>query len=330
MSINLNQTSFTLNQLPKVLPKAPPKVLGVGMAALLSLTACQKPDDKPNPSEGSTAASASAVTATGGMAGKTIKIATEGTYKPFSITNADGSMTGFDIELMRALCADMKANCEFKAQDWEGLIPGLLAKKYDAIIDAMSMTPERQAQVDFSDPYFTNTLVFVTKKGNTINPDDPAQIDSHTIAAQRSSLSSQWLDKNHPKAQLKLYENIDNAFLDLASGRSELMIADKAPAAYWTTTPEGKGFEIKGKEIDVNDKMGIIVRKGDPLRQEFNTALAHVKASGEYDKIYQKYFGNITTTTAAASSTITKTTTAASGIASATASNVASSASTAK
>lgn len=194
-----------------------------------------------------------------------------------------------------------------------------MAKKYDVVIDAMSITPERQAQVDFTDPYFTNTLVFLTKQGSPINPDDPAQIDSHKVAAQRSTLSTQWMEKNHPKAKLNLYEGLDNAFMDLAAGRSDMMISDKAPAAYWLTTPEGKGFEIKGKEIDVNDKMGIIVRKGDPLRLEFNKAITTLKSNGTYDKIYNQYFGSATTTTAAASSvavTVSSTTTTTTTVAS--------------
>lgn len=283
----------------------------------LALVGCQKPAEKTAETTGSATASTAVATtkATGSMAGKTIRVATEGTYKPFSITKADGSLTGFDVDFMKALCSEMKANCDIKPQDWDGLLPGLMAKKYDVVIDAMSITPERQAQVDFTDPYFTNTLVFLTKQGSTINPDDPAQIDSHKIAAQRSTLSTQWMEKNHPKAKLNLYEGLDNAFMDLAAGRSDLMISDKAPAAYWLTTPEGKGFEIKGKEIDVNDKMGIIVRKGDPLRLEFNKAIATLKSNGTYDKIYNQYFGSTATTTAAASS-VTVTTTTTSSVAS--------------
>lgn len=287
----------------------------------LTLTGCNKPaDTTPTKSAASatpttnmaasTTPSTSLPASTAAITGKTIRVATEGTYKPFSITNADGSLTGFDVELMRALCADMKANCDIKSQDWDGLLPGLMAKKYDVVIDAMSMTPERQAQVDFTDPYFTNTLVFVTKKGSNINPDDTAQIDSHTVAAQRATLSTQWMEKNHPKTKMKLYEGLDNAFMDLASGRSDMMIADKAPAYYWTKSAEGQGFEVKGKEIDVNDKMGIVVRKGDPLREEFNQALAHVKANGTYDKIAKSYFGDtVAASVATASSTTTTVTT---------------------
>ena len=103
-------------------------------------------------------------------------------------------------------------------------------------------------------------------------------------------------------------------FLDLAAGRSDLMLSDKAPAAFWINTPEGQGFELKGKEIDVDDKMGIIVRNGDPLRLDFNKALSTVKANGVYDKIYQQYFGN----TVAAAATASRVTVSASAAASVT------------
>lgn len=283
--------------------KANSTLLGAMTVASLALVGCQKPAEK---SAETAAASGTASTASyTSVAGKTIHIATEGTYKPFSTTKADGSLSGFDVELMRALCDEMKAKCEIKPQDWDGLLPGLIAKKYDAVIDAISITKERQAQVDFTDPYFTNTLVFVTKKGSTINPDDPAQIESNKVAAQRSTLSTQWMESTHPKAKLNLYENLDQAFMDLAAGRSTMMISDKAPAYYWLTTPEGQGFEVKGKEIDVDDKMAIALQKNSPLREDFNKAIAAVKANGTYDKIYQSYFGNMGTTNAAASSVTT-------------------------
>lgn len=283
--------------------KANSTLLGAMTVASLALVGCQKPAEK---SAETAAASGTASTASyTSVAGKTIHIATEGTYKPFSTTKADGSLSGFDVELMRALCDEMKAKCEIKPQDWDGLLPGLIAKKYDAVIDAISITKERQAQVDFTDPYFTNTLVFVTKKGSTINPDDPAQIESNKVAAQRSTLSTQWMESTHPKAKLNLYENLDQAFMDLAAGRSTMMISDKAPAYYWLTTPEGQGFEVKGKEIDVDDKMAIALQKNSPLREDFNKAIAAVKENGTYDKIYQSYFGNMETTNAAASSVTT-------------------------
>ena len=93
-----------------------------------------------------------------------LRIGTEGAYAPFNYTNADGTLGGFDVEIANAICADMQVTCEIMAQDWDGIIPGLKAGKYDAIVAAMSVTPERAEQVSFTDPYFSNTLVFLAKK----------------------------------------------------------------------------------------------------------------------------------------------------------------------
>ena len=112
--------------------KANISLLGSLAVAGLALVGCQKPAEKTAVTASSTAASTTVNSSTetsSSMAGKTIRIATEGTYKPFSITKADGSLTGFDVDFMQALCLQMKANCEIKPQDWDGLLPGLMAKK---------------------------------------------------------------------------------------------------------------------------------------------------------------------------------------------------------
>lgn len=93
-----------------------------------------------------------------------LRIATEGSYAPYNYTNPDGTLGGFDIEIANALCDKMQVQCQINAQDWDGIIPALKAGKYDAIIAAMSVTPERSAQVDFSEPYFINSLVFFGKR----------------------------------------------------------------------------------------------------------------------------------------------------------------------
>lgn len=93
-----------------------------------------------------------------------VKIATESSYKPFSYTDADGKLIGYEIELVDALCAQMNAKCEVISQDWDGLIPGLNAQKFDAAIAGMSITPERKEVVEFSDPYFHSGIILIGKK----------------------------------------------------------------------------------------------------------------------------------------------------------------------
>ncbi len=222
--------------------------------------------------------------------GEVLRIGTEGAYAPFNYTSADGTLSGFDVDLANAICADMKVTCEITAQDWDGIIPGLKAGKYDAIVAAMSITPERAQQVSFTDPYFSNALVFLAKKDSSFNPNNSDDIDTHSIAAQRSTISSQWLEGEYPQADMKLYDTLSNAFLDLESERVDAMISDKLPAIQWLSSPTGSDYVIKGDEIDINDNFAIAVRPGDELQAKINQSLANLRANGTYDEISQKYF----------------------------------------
>lgn len=219
-----------------------------------------------------------------------LRIGTEGAYAPFNYTNADGTLGGFDVDIANAICADMQVTCEIIAQDWDGIIPGLKAGKYDAIVAAMSVTPDRQQQVSFTDPYFSNTLVFLAKQDSRFDPSKSDDINAHSIAAQRSTISSQWLEKAYPNAEMKLYDTLSNAFLDLGSGRVDAMVSDKVPALEWLSSAAGKSYALKGEEIDIDDNFAIAVRLGDPLQAKINQSLATLKTEGTYDKISQKYF----------------------------------------
>ncbi|MFB2538409.1 MULTISPECIES: transporter substrate-binding domain-containing protein [unclassified Acinetobacter] len=245
----------------------------------LAMTACSQSNDS--------AAGASAPAAGQGNA-KVIRIATESSYKPFSYMDSQGNLMGFEIDLANAMCKEMKAECKITSEDWDGLIPGLNAQKFDAIMAGMSITPERSQAVLFSDPYFHSKLVLVGKKGvdTTI-----ANIGGHSIATQQATVSAQYLEKNHPTAQIKTYDKQDNAYLDLTAGRAEFMLSDIVPISDWLKSDKGQGFEVKGAPIDINDAVAIALRKNDTaLAGEFNKALQTLKANGEYDKIVLKYF----------------------------------------
>lgn len=260
----------------------------LGMAAVFTLAGCnnsQNSADDSNSAANETTETATAATE------EVLRIGTEGAYAPFNYTNADGTLGGFDVDMANALCDDMQVTCEITAQDWDGIIPGLKAGKYDAIVAAMSVTPEREQQVAFTNPYFSNTLVFLAKKDSSFEPSNSDDINAHSIAAQRSTISSQWLENTYPKANMKLYDTLSNAFLDLGSGRVDAMISDKLPALEWLSSPTGSNYVLKGDEIDINDNFAIAVRPNDEaLQAKINQSLANLKANGTYDKINQKYF----------------------------------------
>lgn len=260
-------------------------------AALLMLAGCSNSADPVD---------STATDTTTAEAPISIKIATESSYKPFSYTDADGKLIGYEVELVDALCAQMQAECEMISQDWDGLIPGLNAQKFDAIIAGMSITPERQEVVEFTDPYFYTGIILIGKKGDDISV---ASLDAQPIASQRATVASQYLQDKHPNADIKLYDTQDNAYLDLTSGRVRAMMSDKVTGIDWLKTEAGQDYEVKGDEISTDeDAMGIAFRKGDPLVAKFNTALAELKASGTYDQITGSYFG--TSSTAAAQNAV--------------------------
>ncbi|EAR60482.1 ABC transporter substrate-binding protein [Neptuniibacter caesariensis] len=223
------------------------------------------------------------------IAGDKIRIATEGAYAPFNMINADGELAGFDVDIAKALCEEMKADCKIVAQDWDGIIPGLKARKYDAIIASLSITPERSRVVSFTDHYYSNSLTFVTGKETSF---DPKMVEGKVIGAQRATIAGQYLEDNlGDKATVKLYDTQDNAYIDLASGRLDAILSDKLPAYDWLQSKEGQAFEFRGEKIDIDDKIAIAVRKPDSeLKEKFNKALKAIIDNGTYEKINAKYF----------------------------------------
>ena len=287
----MSSTSSATSSASKHFFKSKPML---ALAALLALAGCSNGQNETNESASSDTTKTSEAADNNGAASdddNVLRIGTEGAYAPFNYTNADGTLGGFDVEIANAICDDLQMTCEIIAQDWDGIIPGLKAGKYDAIVAAMSVTPERAKQVAFTDPYFSNALVFLAKKDSSFDPANSSDIDAHSIAAQRSTISSQWLENAYPKADMKLYDTLSNAFLDLGSGRVDAMISDKLPALEWLGSPSGSNYAIKGDEIDINDNFAIAVRPNDEaLQAKINKSLANLKTNGTYDKINQKYF----------------------------------------
>ncbi|PVZ66806.1 transporter substrate-binding domain-containing protein [Pelagibaculum spongiae] len=235
----------------------------------------------------------SVLSAQSAIAGDKIKIATEGAYAPFNMKNEKGELTGFDVEIAKALCAEMKADCTIVEQDWDGMIPALRGRKFDAIVASMSITEERLRVVDFTAPYYTNSLAFVAAKGKSFAT-DRASLKGKTLGAQRATIAGQYLeDSLSGVVSIKLYDTQDKAYLDLQAGRLDGLVSDKLPAYDWVNSADGKDFEFKGEAIKTAkvDKIGIAIRKNqEKLKLRFNKAIKAIVANGTYQKINAKYF----------------------------------------
>ncbi|MDT6920403.1 ABC transporter substrate-binding protein [Pseudomonas atacamensis] len=226
-----------------------------------------------------------------GAMAETLKMGIEAAYPPFNNKDASGQVVGFDKEIGDALCAKMKAECSVVTSDWDGIIPALNAKKFDFLISSLSITEERKAAVDFTDPYYSNKLQFIAPKSVDFKTDKDS-LKGKTIGTQRATLAGTWLEDTYgDDIKVSLYDTQENAYLDLTSGRVDAILADKYANYDWLKTDAGKNYEFKGDPVVESDKIGIAVRKGDnELRNKLNAALKEIVADGTYKKINDKYF----------------------------------------
>ena len=155
----------------------------------------------------------------------------------------------------------------------------------------MSITPERQQKVAFTNSYYSNYLRFVAAKGSGLEISETG-LKGKRLGAQRATIAAQYLEDNYRKvAELKVYDTQEAAYLDMKAGRIDALLSDIYPAYAWLQEPENDKFEFIGDSIDINDKIGIAVRKGDQsLADQFNAALKAIRDDGTYAKINAKYF----------------------------------------
>ena len=225
-----------------------------------------------------------------------IRIGVEGAYPPFSWVEKDGTLKGFDIDIARALCEEIGAECVLVPQDWDGIIPALLARKYDAIIASMSITEERKKKVAFSDKYYNTPAKFARKKGSGITI-SKAGLKGKTVGVQRATTHDNFITAEFGESvNIKRYGTQDEAYLDAIAGRVDLLLADSiAMKDGFLKTDKGKGWEFVGpgfsdpKYFGVG--AGIAVRKGDrELAKLFSLAIKVIRANGVYHRINGKYF----------------------------------------
>ena len=224
-----------------------------------------------------------------------MKVCVEGAYPPMSMMNEKGEIVGMDIDIAKALCAEIGATCPLVKTDWEAMIPSLLEGKCDAIIASMSITPEREQVVAFTDKYLQSPSMFIARTGAGLT-DTAEALAGKRVGVQRGTVSHDFMTGEFPKVELGLYGSEEEIYLDLKAGRVDAAFVDGGTGeTAFLKTPEGAGFAFFGRPHTekkyFGKGVGIALRPADGARREkLNAAIRTIRANGKYIEINNRYF----------------------------------------
>ncbi|HVJ33632.1 MAG TPA: transporter substrate-binding domain-containing protein [Terriglobia bacterium] len=229
-----------------------------------------------------------------------LTVAVEGAYPPYNQVGPDGSLQGFDVDFAKEICKKIDADCEFVKQDWDGMIPGLLANKYDVIISSMGILPEREEKIDFTIPYYQAPTALVAFKSAGVKAGADGYPDADSLAGkkigvQRATAYESWARDKWPKAEVVVYDSSQSADLDMQSHRLDARFDDYVLLSDGIMKTNGDQYERIGKiytEAAMGSKgEGIALRKGnDSLRDAISKAILAMRADGTYKSVNDKYF----------------------------------------
>lgn len=233
---------------------------------------------------------------------ETLRVGMECTYAPFNFRDADGELMGYDVDVAKGVAGIIGADLEFVCQQWDGMIPALLANKFDLIIASMSITEKRLQKMDFSDTYRISVGRLVGRKdagwelfddaGNPI----PENFAGLKVGLERATTYSDWFENELPEAEVVLYDSNEALYLDLVNGRTDMIMTNPMKAYLrFLSQEDGGGFEFVSPQIDekkyFGTGVGIGLRKGnDELKARLNAAIKTLTEDGSLERYALQYF----------------------------------------
>ena len=233
---------------------------------------------------------------------ETLRVGMECTYAPFNFKDSDGNLMGYDVDVAKGVAGLIGADLEFVCQQWDGMIPALLANKFDLVIASMSITDKRLKKMDFSDTYRISVGRLVGRKNAGWNLFDdmgkpiPANFDGLKVGLERATTYTDWFENELPAAEVVLYDTNEAMFLDLVNGRTDMVMTNPMKAQLkFLDKEDGAGFEFVSPQVDekkyFGTGVGIGLRQGnDELKARLNLALKTLTDDGWLESYALKYF----------------------------------------
>lgn len=214
-------------------------------------------------------------------------VATDTAFVPFEFKQ-DGEYTGFDIDMWDAIAEELNLEYELRPMDFAGIIPALQTGQVDVALAGITIKPERAEVIDFSDGYYDSGFTLMVPSDSDIT--STADLAGKTLAVKTGTSSSDYAEANFNETELRKFPNIDNAYLELRTGRVDAAMHDTPNVLYYIAQAGGGAVKAAGEQMMAH-QYGIGFPKGSPLVADVNKALASMRADGRYDAIYNKWFG---------------------------------------
>jgi len=230
---------------------------------------------------------------------KVIRFGVDASYPPIEYKAPNGQIQGLEVEIGKALCAKLQAECVWVEQDYDSIIPALKARKFDAILSSMTVTKPRKKQIDFSNKLFDASARMITQADAKLTP-DPHALRGKRVGVQQGTTAELYAKRHWaPKGVIiTSYANQELVYADLLSRRLDASLQDEMQAAIgFLKTPQGQGFAFAGPSIKdaetIGEGIAIGLRKGDTdLKEQLNRALAEIREDGTFQKLTAKYFNH--------------------------------------
>lgn len=223
------------------------------------------------------------------MAKDTIRIGTEGAYAPYNYVDDSGKLGGFEVELGNALCSEAGLTCEWVVNEWDSIIPNLIAGNYDAIMAGMSVTDERKKTIQFSAEYYpVAPSLYAAAAGHKL---DLSALKGKKIGVQGATIQADFAEKHYAANNTILsFETFDQSIADLMAGNLDLVLTDGDPLIPVVEGSKG-ALVFVGDGVAIGGGIAIGLRQKDAeLSKKLNAAIATLKSNGTVDKLIKKYF----------------------------------------
>jgi len=235
----------------------------------------------------SLAAIVASLTFTQGAAADDLIVATDTAFVPFEFKEGD-KYVGFDIDMWDEIAKDLGVTYKLQPMDFGGIIPALQTKQVDVALAGITIKDERKQVIDFSDGYYDSGFLLMVPVDSSIQGYE--DLKGKTLAVKTGTSATDYAKEHFKETELRLFPNIDNAYLELQTGRVDAAMHDTPNVLYYIATAGGGRVKAVGEQMMAHE-YGIAFPKGSELVPRVNEALKAMKADGRYNTIYKKWFG---------------------------------------